>query len=157
MTALQDNLTLAEMYRQQDQANASLTATEVAIRFQKRRLWAERQSPGSSTGAVANLKALGADLQHIDEAGYNTALAAVVAAMAVLVADGASPTQAHVNTLNSAWGTLLTHISVRHHTASARTTFAADVATLVADGASPTQGHVNTANSDLTTLKASII
>jgi hypothetical protein len=36
--------------------------------------------------------------------------AAVAAALAVLVADGASPTQAHVNTLNTAWGTLLTAI-----------------------------------------------
>ncbi len=32
---------------------------------------------------------------------------AVAAAIAVLVADGASPTQAHVTTLNSAWTTLL--------------------------------------------------
>ena len=36
--------------------------------------------------------------------------AAVVSAVAALVADGASPTQAHVTTLNTAWGTLLTAI-----------------------------------------------
>lgn len=35
----------------------------------------------------------------------------VAAAVAVLVADGASPTQAHVNTLNTAWGLLATAIA----------------------------------------------
>jgi len=35
---------------------------------------------------------------------------AVAAAIGVLVADGASPTQAHVTTLNSAWTTLLAAI-----------------------------------------------
>lgn len=35
----------------------------------------------------------------------------VAAAVAVLVADGASPTQAHVNTLNTAWGLLETAIA----------------------------------------------
>jgi uncharacterized membrane protein len=37
--------------------------------------------------------------------------AAVAAAVAALVADGATPTQAHVTTLNTAWGTLLTAIT----------------------------------------------
>ena len=36
---------------------------------------------------------------------------AVAAAIAVLVADGASPTQAHVTTLNGAWATLLAAIN----------------------------------------------
>lgn len=40
-----------------------------------------------------------------------TDTAAVAAAIAVLVADGASPTQAHVNTANAAWGTLLALIN----------------------------------------------
>lgn len=35
----------------------------------------------------------------------------VAAAIAVLVADGASPTQAHVTTLNNAWTTLLAAIT----------------------------------------------
>lgn len=35
----------------------------------------------------------------------------VAAAVAVLVADGALPTQAHVNTLNTAWGLLATAIA----------------------------------------------
>lgn len=35
----------------------------------------------------------------------------VAAAVAVLVADAASPTQAHVNTLNTAWGLLATAIA----------------------------------------------
>lgn len=37
--------------------------------------------------------------------------AAVAAAVATLVADAASPTQAHVTTLNSAWGTLAADIA----------------------------------------------
>lgn len=36
------------------------------------------------------------------------ATATVAADIATLVADGASPTQAHVNALNTAWGTFLT-------------------------------------------------
>ena len=36
---------------------------------------------------------------------------AVAAAIGVLVADGAIPTQAHVNTLNSAWTTLLAGVT----------------------------------------------
>lgn len=36
------------------------------------------------------------------------ATATVAADIAVLVADGASPTQGHVNTLNTDWGTFLT-------------------------------------------------
>jgi hypothetical protein len=36
---------------------------------------------------------------------------AVAADIAVLVADGASPTQGHVNTLNTDWGTFLTALT----------------------------------------------
>jgi hypothetical protein len=39
------------------------------------------------------------------------ASATVAADIAVLVADGASPTQAHVNTLNTDWGTYLTAVN----------------------------------------------
>ena len=40
-----------------------------------------------------------------------TDAAAVATAVATLVTDGASPTQAHVTTLNTAWGTLNTALS----------------------------------------------
>lgn len=39
--------------------------------------------------------------------------AAVAADVATLVADGATPTQAHVTTLNTHWGTLLTAIGAQ--------------------------------------------
>lgn len=42
----------------------------------------------------------------------------VAAAVAVLVADGASPTQAHVNTLNTAWGLLNTAIQAANAAAT---------------------------------------
>jgi len=50
---------------------------------------------------------------------------AVAAAVAVLVADGATPTQAHVNTLNTAYGLLATDL----------TNISADSAALTADTA----------------------
>lgn len=40
--------------------------------------------------------------------------AAVDAAIVVLVADGASPTQPHVTTLNNAWGPFKTEVAVPH-------------------------------------------
>ncbi len=43
----------------------------------------------------------------------------VAAAVAVLVADGACPTQAHVNTLNTAWGLLATAIAAANTGAAA--------------------------------------
>lgn len=48
-----------------------------------------------------------------DDAGTaaGTLTTNVAAAVAVLVADGATPTQAHVNTLNTAWGLLATAIA----------------------------------------------
>lgn len=54
-------------------------------------------------------------------AGYPTAngilngpdSTAVAAAVATLVADGATPTQAHVTALNTAWGTLLTNSTAK--------------------------------------------
>lgn len=55
-----------------------------------------------------------------DNAAVVAAQATVAANVATLVADGASPTQAHVTTLNTNWGTLNTAI----------TTLAADVAAL---------------------------
>lgn len=65
----------------------------------------------SSSGSLAPLltSATTAD----DDAGTasGTLTTNVAAAVAVLVADGASPTQAHVNTLNTAWGLLATAIA----------------------------------------------
>lgn len=49
----------------------------------------------------------------------------VAAAVAVLVADGASPTQGHVNTLNSAWGLLATAIAAASAATAAAKTAAA--------------------------------
>lgn len=46
----------------------------------------------------------------VDAATLTTDAAPVAAAMAVLVADGASPTQAHVNTANAAYTTLAADI-----------------------------------------------
>lgn len=45
------------------------------------------------------------------EIGTAVAPTAVAAAIATLVADGASPTQAHVTTLNNAWTTYNTNLS----------------------------------------------
>lgn len=55
--------------------------------------------------------------------------AAVAAAVAALVADGASPTQAHVTTLNSAWGTLNADISAANTAAGTAKTDADNLAT----------------------------
>lgn len=54
----------------------------------------------------------------------------VAAAVAVLVADGASPTQAHVNTLNTAWGLLATAIAAAN-TATAAANVVLDIDTAV--------------------------
>lgn len=54
----------------------------------------------------------------------------VAAAVAVLVADGASPTQAHVTTLNTAWGLLATAIAAAN-TAAAAANVVLDIDTAV--------------------------
>lgn len=56
-------------------------------------------SVGSGAASSASLATAKADAAAIDYTAF-------AAALAVLVADGASPTQAHVNTANSAWTTL---------------------------------------------------
>lgn len=74
--------------------------------------------------AVSQIKVtLGADLgegKFNTSASYGTdpvaAAVPVAAALAVLVADGASPTQAHVTTLNSAYTTLAAAISTANLT-----------------------------------------
>lgn len=100
-------------------------------------------STGSKPDPVA--KATTADT---DAAAAVTAYAPVVSggtdftavddAIGVLVADGASPTQAHVNTLNSAWTTYKTDQAalktavdlVKTDTAAALATLGADVAVI---------------------------
>jgi hypothetical protein len=71
-----------------------------------------QQSTTEGTRLEPNSNAIATDL-----AAENVRIAAVVAAavtvaadVAVLVADGATPTQAHVTTLNTGWGTLNTAI-----------------------------------------------
>lgn len=54
----------------------------------------------------------------------------VAAAVAVLVADGASPTQAHVTTLNTAWGPLATAVAAAN-TASTAANVVLDIDTSV--------------------------
>lgn len=61
-----------------------------------------RASGGSQVGAVSDV---------LNASGTATAQAAVASAVATLVADGASPTQAHVTALNSAWSTLNSDIA----------------------------------------------
>jgi hypothetical protein len=87
-------------------------------------------SYGSGTEPNAALAA-----QAVSIAAVKTATAAAVTAevsttavanaVAALVADGASPTQAHVTTLNSAWGTLLTAIGTLNTAIGAADTAAA--------------------------------
>lgn len=59
----------------------------------------------------------------------------VAAAVAVLVADGASPTQAHVNTLNTAWGLLATAIAATNTAGSANVVLDIDVAVVTTQNA----------------------
>lgn len=68
-----------------------------------------RFSSGSGSVAPALTAATAADTAAGTAAG--TLTTNVNAAVGVLVADGASPTQAHVNTLNTAWGLLATAIA----------------------------------------------
>lgn len=68
---------------------------------------------GFSTSQVGCAPALTSATTADNDAGTasGTLTTNVAAAVAVLVADGASPTQAHVNTLNTAWGLLATAIA----------------------------------------------
>lgn len=60
---------------------------------------------GDTTAAVADVATLVSGKPDVT---------AVDTAVGVLVADGASPTQAHVNDLNTAWGTLKTAITTNN-------------------------------------------
>lgn len=64
--------------------------------------------PKNVTIARTNSISTSAGTLATDVATMVAAAIPVAAALAVLVADGASPTQAHVNTLNSAYTTLAT-------------------------------------------------
>src|SRR5207237_260115 len=83
----------------------ALTDAERSIRYQRRRLFAETNNSGNADGAFAALQSLGANPGPIDETTYRTDKAAFEAALAVCVADGASPTQAHVTSANNAYTT----------------------------------------------------
>ena len=150
----------AELYRQIDLANSVLTDAERSVRNQRRRLFAELNNSGNADGAFAALQSLSASPGSLDEATFQTNLAAVKTAMATLVTDAASPTQAHVTTLNTAYTTTLkgaaTDWKYRKYTVADEASLASAIATLVADAATPTQAHVNTANSALTTLLTSL-
>lgn len=78
---------------------------------------------GSNSGSVAP-----ASTSSTTAAG--TLTTNVAAAVAVLVADAASPTQAHVNTLNTAWGLLATAIAAAN-TAAAAANVVIDIDTAV--------------------------
>jgi hypothetical protein len=82
-----------------------------------------------------------------DAAAYVTAAATFATALGVLVADGASPTQAHVTTANTAYTAL----------AAAYTTLAADWTALkaVIDGQVTSSGHALTVVADVTDFKSS--
>src|SRR5690349_2153136 len=112
------DMAIAELYRETEASNASLTDLERGTRYQRRRLFAETNNSGSSGSAFAALQALGATPGPIDETSYGAARAAFEAAVAVLVADGASPTQAHVTTANSALTTYRAQLTYRHYTAA---------------------------------------
>lgn len=79
---------------------------------------------------VATLYADG--VGHAETAKDNTAAisyTAVAADIATLVADGATPTQAHVTTLNTDWGTLKTQIDAKQAEVSANLVVQFDAAT----------------------------
>jgi hypothetical protein len=158
MTFQTDSLN-AEMLRQQDAANTNLTPAEVAIRYHRRRLLAATNNAGSvNSEDVQALKSFGiVDSIPINDVQFSTNKTAFEAALAVLVADGASPTQAHVTTANTAYTTHLVELAIRHSVKADKVAFEAALAVLVADGASPTQAHVTTANNAYTTFKGGVI
>jgi hypothetical protein len=147
----------AEMYREIENGNASLTDLEKSVRYQRRRYQAEVANSGNVTGAFAALRDLGASPGPIDETTYLADRAAFEAALAVCVADGASPTQAHVTSANNAYTTFKADLTYRHYVAADKTAFEAALAVCVADGASPTQAHVTSANSAYTTFVGGLI
>ena len=147
----------AELYRQIDLANSGLTDAERSIRYQRRRLFAETNNSVNADGAFAALQSLNVTPGSLDAATFQTNIAAVKTAMATLVTDGASPTQAHVTSANNAYTTFKADLTYRHYVAADKTAFEAALAVCVADGASPTQAHVTSANSTYTTFVGGLI
>jgi hypothetical protein len=139
-------------------ATTQAAATTASIRYHRRVLAAERNDTnGNTAGSAGALLQLGVDAVPVDDVAYGTAKTAHEGALATLVADGASPTQAHVTAVNLAYQTLKVHVGARiNFVAADKATFEAALATCVADGASPTQAHVNSANSAYTTFKANL-
>lgn len=98
---------------------------------------ANRNQPlpgGYNASFVGVTSFLGAATAADDAAGTasGTLTTDVAAAVAVLVADGASPTQGHVDTLNTAWALLATAIAATK-TATAAAAVAANPADAVLD------------------------
>jgi hypothetical protein len=149
----------AEMYREAEAGNSTLTDAEKSIRYHRRRYFAQvnNSTEIADNGSRYALTSLGATPGSIDDTSYGTDRAAFEAALVVCVADGASPTQAHVTAVNNAYTTFKYDLTYRHFTAADKISFESALATLVADGASPTQAHVNAANSAYTTFIAGVI
>lgn len=80
---------------------------------------------GCTLGGDLGQGRFGSSAGSVPPAATSAAIAAgtlttnVAAAVAALVADGASPTQAHVTTLNTAWGLLATAIAAANTAAAA--------------------------------------
>ncbi len=66
----------------------------------------------AAAGGAANLATHSASLTA--DVGTIPATTTVAANIATLVADGATPTQGHVNTLNTNWGTYLTALNANN-------------------------------------------
>lgn len=99
--------------------------------------------------AVADLATLTTNVATVT----GTLTTNVAAAVAVLVADGASPTQAHVNTLNTAWGLLATAIA-----ALSTAAVSADLTLVSADDAADLVVDFNTSTvSSLNAVKAAML
>lgn len=82
--------------------------------------------PVPSAGARSGISHPGTALDHAAAKAAATALtyAAFATALGVLVTDGATPTQAHVNTANTAWTALKAQIDTLVATAPASVTVA---------------------------------
>jgi hypothetical protein len=141
--SLPSDLSYVQLKYEQELVSTPTTADR--RKFQ-RLMAVEAGNSGFTCGAGASLQQLGYTPLAMNDTTFATDLAAVVAAVAQLVTDAGSPTQAHVNAANSAYTTLKADLPPRTYVAADKVTFEAALAVLVADAASPTQAHVNTAN-----------
>jgi hypothetical protein len=153
-----DYLRAETLYQAETKAGA-LTADQISRRRLQRRLFAEQNnaSEGRNSGAAQALSLIGAPELPMDDATYTTNKAAFESALATLVADGASPTQAHVTAANSAYATMKPDLRVRDFVAADRTAFEAKLAALVALGASPTQQAVSDTNTTYSTFAGGLL